>query len=247
MRPFSRPPSSTWLILASLFLAISPTTHAADKPPVTTAAKGKVLLLPFVGLNKSEQQPWLGKSVQQSLLADLTVVAPGRVIAMDTEAADATAALEAGRKLGARYVVHGSFVTVGQDLRVTGEVLDVNTGNAVTALKVTGAATNVFVLEDDLADQIRRRLALATPQPRLAPVAQLTPVATAPAFEGVRMHPQPVDPYREAYVIPTQEYQSPARAQIEYNYYYSSPYAGYFATPYWGWFWPGLVGFYSYP
>jgi TolB-like protein len=240
MRQFFRPPYAPWLTLASLFLAIAPTTYAADKPPVTTATKAKVLLLPFVELNKSEPQPWLGKSIQQSILADLILVAPGRVVDADTEAADANTALEAGHKAGARYVVHGSFVTAGQDLRVTGEVLDVNTGRAVTALKVTGSATNLFVLEDELADQIRRRLTLAPPQRKLAAVA------TVPVFTGVRIQPQAVDPYRAAYVAPT-EYQSPARAQMEYNYYYSSPYAGYFATPYWGWFWLGGVGLYSYP
>ena len=144
--------------------------------PTTAPAlnNGPILVLPFTALNKSEYQPWLGRAVQQSLLADLTTAAPTRMASADDEARDAATALAAGRKAHAAYVVYGSFATAGQDLRVTGQVLDVATGHPMAGIKATGPVGNVFQLEDQLAVQVRQRLALA-PEPGYQPQPATTP------------------------------------------------------------------------
>ena len=132
----------------------------AEEPTTQPAAGGKILVLPFTTLNKSDYQVWLGRSIQQSLLADLSAAAPQRAISVDSEAPDTTAAIEAGRKAGAAYVVEGNFVTSGQELRLTGQVLDVSSGQAIAGLKATGSIRDVFHLEDQVAGQVRQRLAL---------------------------------------------------------------------------------------
>ncbi|HSU68531.1 MAG TPA: hypothetical protein VLJ39_16745 [Tepidisphaeraceae bacterium] len=212
-----------------LLVLSAATTSPAQAAPA--APEGRIEVLPFTSLNPSESQPWLGKSIQQSVLADLIVIAPARVISSDIEAKDTGAALDAARKEGARYVVTGSFATAGQNVRVTGQVLDVNTGKPVTAMKVTGSTNNVFSLEDELAAQVRRRLELNP-----AAAAQTSgPSQEVPDMAPLRVQAQPIDPYVQAYATP------PAPSQIENNYYYSNPYNGYggyggYLPYYGGWF-----------
>lgn len=208
--------------------------QAADAVAAAPAANAKVLVLPFSPLNQAEYQPWLSRSIQQSVMADLMAGAPGRVVSSESPVADDAAALDAARKAGAQFVIRGDFVSVGGDVRVTGQVLDVGTGKPVTAIKATGPSSNVFALEDDLAAQIRRRLSLNPPASD-----GLAPVATAvPPIEAVHMPPQPpADPYAQTYVAPVQGNNPPT--QIEYNYYYSQPSDDSVPTPYWGWLWPG--------
>jgi TolB-like protein len=208
-------------------------SRAADVVAGAPATGAKVLVLPFIALNQAEYQPWLGRSIQQSVVADLMTAAPGRIISSESPAADDAAAIDVARKAGAQFVIRGNFASIGGDVRVTGQVLDVSTGKAVTAIKATGPSSNVFAMEDELAAQIRRRLALNPPASDVR-----SPVATEPPpMEGVRMPAQPAaDPYAQTYVAPVQGYNPPT--QIEYNYYYSQPTTDYVPMPSFGWVWP---------
>src|SRR5258708_2382696 len=134
-----------------------PTSSVSAAEPVETpsANGGKILILPFVALNPSEYQPWLGRSVQQSVAADLMAAAPGRVIQDDHQVADEAAATDVGKTLGARYVVRGSFAIANGNIRMTGEVVDLSAGKSIAALKSTGLLSDVFVVEDSISRQIR--------------------------------------------------------------------------------------------
>ena len=112
-----------------------------------------------------------------------------------TPATDATAALDAAHKNGARYVVFGSYASIGNDVRVTGQVLDVNTGKSVSAIKATGRSDQLFTLEDELAAQIRNRLGL---NPAPAPTDQNSVEAQA-QMEPLIIQPQAANPYLQAY------------------------------------------------
>lgn len=222
------------------FFSMGAAPAVAQAEPANGPAD-KILVLPFNGLNPSEYQAWLGRSIQQSLLADLTAVAPGRVSAADIDARDVNAALDAGRKNGARYVVFGNFTTVDHDLRLTGQVLDVSTGKPVAPLKATGDVHDVFRLEDQVAAEIRQPLALG-PGPMTQPP---TPVANGPYPEPATGPAQPAMPndYYSTYV-------NPPSTTYYNNYYYDNPYSspGYdygWGYPY-GWYGLGF-GFVSSP
>jgi hypothetical protein len=155
------------------------------------------------------------------------------VLATEAQAGDDAAAIELGRKAGARYVVRGDFASVGRDTRITGQVFDVDTGKPVTAIKATGPSSNVFWLEDDLATQIRRRLALA-------PISSASPATqSAPApMEPLRMPPAAkIDPYAQTYVAPVEGSRVPA--DVEYDYYFSQPGDICFSGTFCGSIWPG--------
>jgi TolB-like protein len=181
------------------------------------------VVLPFTALNPSQSQAWLGRSIQQSLLADLTVTAPGRLTSADTEVGDMAAAADVGRKAGARYVVHGSFTTlptsVGEGLRIMGEVVDCATARPVASFKATGLQSEIFRLEDQVAAQIRIRMPGVLPSP-------VPPPSVPGAAQSESSPPPPlpeVNEYYQTYAAP-QAYVPP---QAYYNYYYASPDYGY--------------------
>ncbi len=147
--------------------AVSPapdTQPKAESAPANSPAtdpgpsNGKILVLPFEAVNPNESNPWLGKSVQQSLVADLMVSAPDRVVAADQPVSTVEAALAVGRREGARYVIAGGFVTSDRAVRITGQVLDTTNGHAISGLKATGDTGQIFRMEDGLAFQVKERL-----------------------------------------------------------------------------------------
>src|SRR5665213_196751 len=131
---------------------------AGDGVAATQGVNGKILVLPFMALNPNDASAWMGKSIQESLVADLTVSAPDRVVSGQQIAPSVEAALNLARQNGARFVVAGGFASSGQQLRITGQVLDVQTGKPITGLKATGEPSQIFGMEDSLAMQVKSRV-----------------------------------------------------------------------------------------
>lgn len=155
-------------------VVITPSTRAGDAQP------DRVLVLPFSPVGPTEA--WRGRSVQQSLVADLTAAAPARVGAADTPASDAAAASAVAKQAGARYVVFGAVTSAGSELRYTGQLVDTTTGQSVAGLKATGPAIDAFRLEDALATQLKRQLALGKSDELSRPASD----PTHPAPDGPR-------------------------------------------------------------
>src|SRR4051794_12000889 len=88
---------------------ITPSSRAGDDHP------DRVLVLQFSPVGPTDA--WRGRSVQQSLVADLTAAAPARVGTADMPAADAAAASALAKQAGARYVVFGAVTSAGAELR----------------------------------------------------------------------------------------------------------------------------------
>src|SRR4051794_39844122 len=92
-------------------VVIPPSTRAGDDRP------DRVLVLPFSPVGQAEA--WRGRSVQQSLVADLTAAAPARVGAADAPASDAAAAVAVAKQAGGRHVVFRAGAPAGAGFRPT--------------------------------------------------------------------------------------------------------------------------------
>lgn len=117
-------------------------------------AGGPILVLPFASSPEAQSQ-WLGKAVQQDLISDLTEGTTTHVIAPSSlpAAIDLDGAVREARDANAAIVVFGQAQTTGKEIRLTGQVVDVASGNALGALKATGSSDDLFHLEDGLASQ----------------------------------------------------------------------------------------------
>ena len=117
-----------------------------------------MLLLPIAA--PSGSYSWVGRAIQQDVEVDLTQMGIARVIAPASGSVvdDTPAALKAARDAGATHVVYAQAQISGNQMRVIGQVLDVNDGKQLAAIKMTAPADNLFPLEDGLSVQIARAL-----------------------------------------------------------------------------------------
>ena len=143
-------------ILILLAYALTGAARATSAP----AGADKILLMRFHPLSPSDAQLAMAPSIAQAVSLNLARAARGRILVTDSEGADVVAAVAAGRQTGARFVVIGSYASVGQLLRISGVLVDVSSETAIAGLKATGPVGEAFAVEDHIAAQVRRRLGL---------------------------------------------------------------------------------------
>src|SRR5690242_3728076 len=192
-----------------------PAQVAAAPAPVATT--GRILILPFTPVNPNDARPWIGRSIQDSLIADLTVSAPSRVITSNETPNSDEQAIALAKRLGAHYVVIGSFASADPDLRITGKIIDVETGQPIGGLKVTGPPDQIFHLEDGIAMQAKSRL-----MPDVMAAQQRAATQNAPPtqpgegqYTGVTGSMSPSTLYYSNYAYPSEAY-----TPYYDNYYY---------------------------
>ena len=145
------------------------------------AKPAKVLILPFESIGP-EPKDWIARALSQNLMAELARV-PSIEPAAGAPVTDQETAVRVAQATGAKFVVFGSYQAVDSDLRITGQVVDTETKQAVGGLKATGTLRDLFGLEDTIASQVKRALTQGQPQP--APAAAKAP--------EMLEHPRPAD------------------------------------------------------
>jgi TolB-like protein len=235
------------LAIAS-FCAAAPQDAAA--PPM--ASGDSIMVLPFTTAPGSKSA-WMGKAIQQSLFTDLVQRSRAHAIAPQGEPpANQNDALRAARDAKVSMVVFGDVQESGTDVRITGQILDVATGNVLGALKATGPEASLFSLEDATSMQVLHVLpaALLPPmQQQPAPMQQPAPVQQQPAVTQQAQQPQTQPPPNYDYYSQPVTYSPPPDQYATYNYYgggdgygygygsYYGPYGygyGGYGYPYWG-------------
>jgi TolB-like protein len=182
------------------------------------ASKPAVLLLRFAQLNDAAGTEWIGRVVQESLLTDAAAIKTVRA-SSDQRAptTDIATARQLAGDVHADWVVLGGYQTAGQDLKITGQVVNVASGQIVGTLRSTATLRDVISMEDTLARQLKRALSgtMRRSQPVRAKIAldTLGPVRIANySVPFDPPNPEPHQNYRDRYIYGTQAF---------------SPYCGY--------------------
>ncbi len=141
---------------ALLLIATCSAPRPAAAQGAAAAGNGTVAILPFANISGAATDDWFGAGIAESLAASLqgagVVTAPRQGLAGPTDA-------EAGRTLGAAWVVGGSYQRQGERLRITARVSEVATGAVVRTSIVDGAVADLFDLQDRLAADLQPSLA----------------------------------------------------------------------------------------
>jgi tetratricopeptide (TPR) repeat protein/predicted Ser/Thr protein kinase len=142
-------------------------------------APAVVAVMSLTNITRSPEDDWLGTGIAETVTADLKCVEGlvvvgrervfealrklGAVGAPDDEAQ----ATRAARELGARWVVTGGYQRLGDTVRVTARVTEVDTGAVVHTAKVDGRMGGIFELQDRIVEELSSGLRLSlTPRPR---------------------------------------------------------------------------------
>ena len=182
---------------------IAPAAQARQAP---APSSDTVAVVAFANITGAEEDAWIGFGIAETITVDLaglgTVAVVGndavqaalRGVRVDPGAAvdlSDTPAVQAGRALGARWVVSGGFQRLGQQVRLTARIVDVATAAVQHATTVDGLLVDLFDLQDRLSVDLRRGL-LQSP-PAMAANVQSPGVAPSPPM---RRPAPPRDPLR---------------------------------------------------
>jgi TolB-like protein len=210
-------------------------TSTQPAPAVQIQRMSRVEVFAFAPLTATPgQQEWIGRGIQESLQNEVSHTGAMLLLPAATPASGADA-LATARQNHADLAVIGSYQIAGDDLRVTGHLLDVAGGTTLGSFAATGPQKDLFTIEDALGEQMRRLLPASSTLPQ-----QLT--ATAAPLPA----PAPTVVYQPT---PQPDYPPPT-----VNYYYDTvptypyDYAGYsdlFPYGYYGGGFYGGIGIYS--
>ncbi len=140
----------------------------APPPPVAGAPalpdKPSVAVLPFVNMSPEAEQEYFADGLSEDIITALAA-APGLfVIARNSSFSYKGAAVDVrrvGRDLGVRYLLEGSVRKAGARLRVTGQLVDAESGAHLWAEHMDGQIEDVFALQDRITEAVVAAIAPA--------------------------------------------------------------------------------------
>ena len=179
--------------LLALLLVLAPTAAHAQAP--ASLMGDAVAVVAFDNITGAPEDEWIGFGIAETITADLAGL--GTIAVVGNDAVEAalrqarlepgaaanlsdTPAVQAGRALGARWVIGGGFQRLGQQVRLTARIVDVATAAVQHATTVDGMLGELFDLQDRLSEDLRRGLsggapamAANVPSPGAAPSPRL--------------------------------------------------------------------------
>ncbi len=129
--------------------------------PGVLAGRTSIAVLPFNNMSGDPSQDYLSDGITEAILTALArsptlfVMARNSSFTFKGKAVNVT---EAGRKLGVRYIVEGSVQKSAEQLRVTAQLIDAQSGNHVWAEKFDRPFKDIFAVQDEITATIAARL-----------------------------------------------------------------------------------------
>src|SRR4051794_18402814 len=136
-------------ILLSVLLLLSSPLFAQQPAEIT------IYLSPLTPIAEDGKTTWISQSVQQNIFHEFARVQGIRPI-LAANQIDRDAAIKAAKSAGANFLLEGSYTLADRGLRITLQLFDLRTNSYIGAAKATGSLKDLFALEDEIADQVKR-------------------------------------------------------------------------------------------
>ncbi len=155
------------------------------KPARPLPSKPSIAVLPFHNLSGDPEQAYFADGVVEDIIAALSRVRWLFVIASDSSFTYRDRPVDVkqvSRELGVGYVLEGSIRKAAGRLRITGQLIDAQTGGHLWAERFEGTLNDVFQLQDQIAASVVGAIA---PQVELAEIARAkcAPTASLTAYD----------------------------------------------------------------
>jgi TolB-like protein len=227
----------------SSFLAYADAPPANANPPANVP---HVMVFPFNSVGPADGNEWIGLGIGQSLQTTAGKAGAVPVFAPATQPANENPLQEAA-KHGATVAVMGGYQIMNGDIRATGAIVDVASGQPLGVLAATGSMKELFKVEDALGMQLQQTLSqplVVVPPNQQAPAATDQPATSALTTPAA---PTTMDDGQSGYDQPSAStYYQSSTPSVVYNSYYTTPSTGYSAPYYYypAYYYPA---YYSYP
>ena len=146
---------------------VSPDQHVqvpAEQAPSTTApapavsdGKTSVAVLPFVNMSDDTQNEYFSDGISEELLNVLVRIkelrVPSRTSSFTFKGSEENV-VEIGRKLQVDHVLEGSVRKAGERIRVTAQLIEVNTDTHLWSNTYTRELDDIFAVQDEIAQAI---------------------------------------------------------------------------------------------
>jgi len=160
-------PIAIILVLALLTNLLNPSTLFAQR----RAKQLTIAVVDFTNTNQDAELEFLVKGIPESVITYLAkrgkvrIVERARLNAALEELklgisgiVDEQTAVEVGKAVGATAIIVGSFIRAGSDIRINARLIDVQTGEIITAEQVQGPLNEVFTLMDQTSEAMWAKL-----------------------------------------------------------------------------------------
>ncbi len=124
---------------------------SAGPPPLTLPDKPSIAVLAFQNMCGDPEQEYFADGITEDIITALSRISSLFVIARNSSFAYKGKAVDIrriGRELGVRYVLEGSVRKAGQRLRITGQLVEAETGAHLWADRFDSVLEDVFDLQD---------------------------------------------------------------------------------------------------
>src|SRR3954447_20453636 len=132
-----------------------PSVASTEAPPVPD--RPSIAVLPFTYVGGSPEQDYLADGITEDIITALArlrwlfVIARNSSFVYKGRAVDVR---QVSRELGARYALEGSVRTAGERIRITGQLIDAETGKHIWAEKYDRELRDVFAVQDEITEQV---------------------------------------------------------------------------------------------
>jgi serine/threonine protein kinase/tetratricopeptide (TPR) repeat protein len=162
----------------------------AGTPPISPAASVSIAVLPFENLSRDASQDYLADGITEALITSLAKIPSLRVISRTSVMRyrqGGKTARAIGKELNVTRVVEGSVMHVGNEIRVTAQLIDAGTEDHLWAESYQRDLVDVLSLQQDvalaIAAEVQANLANASPLPP-GQTAPVNPAAYAAWIRG---------------------------------------------------------------
>ena len=145
--------ASTMALAAYFGLSARPTSSNEPSSANAPSAPLSILVLPFANQTGDEKKAYIADALTLSITADLSRVRDAFVVPATTAftyRAKGLTVQQVAKDAAVRFVLDGSVMASGQDVRVTAQLMDSKTGAQLWNETFRGDLSNLFALQDQV-------------------------------------------------------------------------------------------------
>jgi adenylate cyclase len=147
----------TGLALRPLMAVAAPLAETKRIAPAAPVDRPSIAVLPFTNMNGEPEKDFLADGITEDLITGLGrlswlfVIARHSSFVYKGRGADMR---QVGRELGVRYVLEGSVRVAGERIRITGQLVEAETGKHIWGAKYDRVLQDLFAVKDDITERV---------------------------------------------------------------------------------------------
>jgi adenylate cyclase len=177
------PAAPGWRKLVSSVAELTGVAPLAEPTARKAARSVSVCVLPFQNMSGDAEQEYFSDGISEDITTDLSKISALEVIARNTAftlKGQSVNVCDVARKLGVTHVLEGSVRKAGNQVRITAQLIDGQTGGHIWAERFDRDLTDIFTIQDEISKAIVGALKLKLmPEEKTALVQRGTSSAEA--------------------------------------------------------------------